>query len=124
VTRVLDDAVAMGANVVRTFLQPVIGALDGSSQTIWHLLGPMSSDLNTHGVYLLYWETARVQSTFTVLGGLCGRSTGTPRCAARSRYMFVANGLYSSTSTARGGHEVQGHDGALPQVSYLWRKRG
>jgi mannan endo-1,4-beta-mannosidase len=59
VTRVLDDAVAMGANVVRTFLQPVIGAPDGSSQTIWHSLGPMSSDLNTHGLYLLYWDPAK-----------------------------------------------------------------
>jgi mannan endo-1,4-beta-mannosidase len=35
VTRVLDDAMAMGANVVRTFLQPVIGSLDGSIATIW-----------------------------------------------------------------------------------------
>lgn len=35
VTRVLDDAVAMGANVVRNFLQPVIGSLDGSVATIW-----------------------------------------------------------------------------------------
>jgi hypothetical protein len=36
VTRVLDDAVAMGANVVRTFLQPAIGSLDGSIPTIWN----------------------------------------------------------------------------------------
>src|ERR1700681_882888 len=28
VLRVLDDAVAMGANVVRTFVQPVIGSKD------------------------------------------------------------------------------------------------
>src|ERR1700692_3667442 len=36
VTRVLDDAVAMDANVVRTFLQPTIGSLDGSVATIWN----------------------------------------------------------------------------------------
>jgi hypothetical protein len=36
VTHVLDDAAAMGANVVRTFLQPVIGSLDGSIPTIWN----------------------------------------------------------------------------------------
>src|ERR1700680_4916315 len=36
VTRVLDDAVAMGANVVRIFLQPAIGSLDGSIPTIWN----------------------------------------------------------------------------------------
>ncbi|MGO6906950.1 beta-mannosidase, partial [Rhizobium ruizarguesonis] len=36
VTRVLDDATAMGANVVRTFLQPVIGSLDGQVPTIWN----------------------------------------------------------------------------------------
>src|SRR5271165_6323662 len=59
VTRVLDDAVAMGANVVRTFLQPVIGAPDGSVQTIWHSGGPMTSDLNTRGLYLLYWDPAK-----------------------------------------------------------------
>jgi mannan endo-1,4-beta-mannosidase len=60
VARVLDDAVAMGANVVRTFLQPVVGAPDGSSsRTIWHSLRPMSSDLNTHGRYLLYWDSAK-----------------------------------------------------------------
>ncbi|MER8784757.1 hypothetical protein NKH60_26630 [Mesorhizobium sp. M1006] len=34
VIRVLDDAMAMGANVVRIFLQPVIGSLDGSTATI------------------------------------------------------------------------------------------
>jgi mannan endo-1,4-beta-mannosidase len=28
VRRVLDDSVALGATVVRTFLQPVIGSLD------------------------------------------------------------------------------------------------
>jgi mannan endo-1,4-beta-mannosidase len=36
VTRVLDDAAAMDANVVRTFLQPVIRSLDGSVPTIWN----------------------------------------------------------------------------------------
>ncbi|MER8688991.1 hypothetical protein NKI50_23245 [Mesorhizobium sp. M0563] len=36
VTRVLEDAVAMGANVVRIFLQPVIGSPDGSIATIWN----------------------------------------------------------------------------------------
>lgn len=34
VTRVLDDATAMGANVVRTFLQPVIGSLDGGADDL------------------------------------------------------------------------------------------
>jgi mannan endo-1,4-beta-mannosidase len=32
----LDDAAAMDANVVRTFLQPVIRSLDGSVPTIWN----------------------------------------------------------------------------------------
>ncbi|MER8974399.1 MULTISPECIES: hypothetical protein [unclassified Mesorhizobium] len=36
VIRVLDDAVAMGANVIRIFLQPVIGSLDGSTAMIWN----------------------------------------------------------------------------------------
>ena len=57
VTRVLDDAVAMGANVVRTFLQPVIGSLDGSMATIWNWrLEADASDLAVKGTYLLYWD--------------------------------------------------------------------
>lgn len=57
VTRVLDDAVAMGANVIRIFLQPVIGSLDGSSATIWNWkAGGDASDLAVKGTYLLYWD--------------------------------------------------------------------
>lgn len=57
VTRVLDDAVTMGANVVRTFLQPVIGSLDGSIATIWNWrLETDASDLAVKGTYLLYWD--------------------------------------------------------------------
>ena len=36
VTAVLDDAVAMKANVVRTFVQPIIGSLDGRVATVWN----------------------------------------------------------------------------------------
>jgi mannan endo-1,4-beta-mannosidase len=60
VTRVLDDAVAMGANVVRTFLQPVIGSLDGSIATIWNWrLEADASDLAVKGTYLLYWNPSQ-----------------------------------------------------------------
>jgi mannan endo-1,4-beta-mannosidase len=60
VGRALDDAVAMGANVVRTFLGPVIGSPDGTTiPTIWKPFDEMSSDLDTHGIYLLYWDPAR-----------------------------------------------------------------
>jgi mannan endo-1,4-beta-mannosidase len=59
VTRVLDDAVAMHANVVRAFLQPVIGSLDGAVPTIWNWGSPAdSSNLGVHGTYLLYWDDA------------------------------------------------------------------
>jgi mannan endo-1,4-beta-mannosidase len=57
VTRVLDDAVAMGANTVRVFLQPVIGSLDGSVPTVWNWRNTAdSSDLGVNGTYLLYWD--------------------------------------------------------------------
>jgi mannan endo-1,4-beta-mannosidase len=59
VTRVLDDAVAMGANVVRTFLDGVIGSLDGTTApTIWKFRndGASSNNLNIHGHYFLYWD--------------------------------------------------------------------
>ncbi|BCG96180.1 hypothetical protein MesoLj131a_50440 [Mesorhizobium sp. 131-2-1] len=60
VTRVLDDAVAMGANVVRTFLQPVIGSVDGSVPTIWDWrLEGEASNLAVKGTYLLYWDPSQ-----------------------------------------------------------------
>lgn len=61
VTRVLDDAVAMHANVIRTFIQPVIGSLDGTTvPTIWDWKSKAdASDLGVNGTYMLYWDTAR-----------------------------------------------------------------
>ncbi len=59
VTRVLDDAVALGANVVRLFLQPVIGSLDGSVPTIWDKNKTETGDLGVNGTYLLYWDNAK-----------------------------------------------------------------
>ena len=58
VERVLDDAVAMGANVVRTFIQPVIGSLDGKRvRPIWDWRSEASSnDLGVGGAYILYWD--------------------------------------------------------------------
>jgi len=65
VRRVLDDAVALGANVVRTFLQPVIGSPDGRVPTIWHWKSNAdSSDLGVHGTYLLYWDDAAHRMAF------------------------------------------------------------
>lgn len=59
VLRVLDDAVAIGANVVRTFLQPVIGSPNGSMPTIWDWKSTAeTSNLGVHGHYLLYWDAA------------------------------------------------------------------
>lgn len=60
--RVLDDAVAMNANVVRTFLQPVIGSLDNVTvPTIWNFRNNTgdSGSMNVHGNYLLYWDPAK-----------------------------------------------------------------
>jgi mannan endo-1,4-beta-mannosidase len=55
VTRVLDDAVALGATVVRTFLQPVIGS--PNIPTIWKWKSNADSDnLGVHGNYLLSWD--------------------------------------------------------------------
>jgi mannan endo-1,4-beta-mannosidase len=60
VTRVLDDAVAMGANVVRTILQPVIGSISGSVPTIWDWKKDAdASDLGVNGSYLLYWNDSQ-----------------------------------------------------------------
>lgn len=60
VLRVLDAASAMGANVIRTFLQPVIGSLDGSKPAIWDWKSRQNaSDLGVDGAYLLYWDSAK-----------------------------------------------------------------
>jgi len=66
VTDVLDDAVAMNANVLRTFLQPVIGSLDGTTvPTIWDRLSrEESSNLGVNGVYMLYWDTTNKRPAF------------------------------------------------------------
>jgi mannan endo-1,4-beta-mannosidase len=59
VKEVLDDAVALGANVVRTFLQPVIGSPDDDRTTIWKFRNPgvnTSDGLNPRGNFLLYWD--------------------------------------------------------------------
>ncbi|MER8887369.1 cellulase family glycosylhydrolase [Mesorhizobium sp. M0590] len=57
VIRLFDDAVAMGANVVRIILQPVIGSRDGSTTTIWNWrLEADASDLAVRGMYLLSWD--------------------------------------------------------------------
>lgn len=60
VTRVLDDAVAMRANVVRTFLQPVIGSPQGDTpKTIWNWRKrTYSSEMGVHGNYMVYWDTS------------------------------------------------------------------
>jgi mannan endo-1,4-beta-mannosidase len=60
VLRVLDDSATLGATVVRIFLQPVIGSLDQRVPTIWKWKNNTvdSSNLNVHGTYLLYWDTA------------------------------------------------------------------
>ena len=61
VRRVLDDSVAMGVTVVRTFIQPVIGSPDGIIQpTIWDWRKPAElSDLGVHGNYLIYWDPSQ-----------------------------------------------------------------
>jgi mannan endo-1,4-beta-mannosidase len=60
VLRVLDDAAGLGANVVRTFIQPVIGALDGSVPTIWNWKQKAdASDLGVNGTYMLYWNSSK-----------------------------------------------------------------
>lgn len=61
VTRVLDDAVAMHANAVRIFIQPVIGSRDEVTvPTIWNWKRKAdASNLGVNGVYMLYWDVAR-----------------------------------------------------------------
>jgi len=60
VIRVLDDAVALGANVVRTFLQPVIGSADRAKSAIWDFTSQEeTSALGVNGNYMLSWDSRR-----------------------------------------------------------------
>ena len=60
VIRVLDDAVAMHANVVRTFVAPIIGSLDNATPTIWDWRRQSdSSNLGVNGAYMAYWDPAQ-----------------------------------------------------------------
>ena len=63
---VLDDAVAMKAEVIRTFLQPVIGSLDGVTvPTIWDWKSrEETSNLGVNGTYMLYWDTTHNRAAF------------------------------------------------------------
>ena len=54
---VLDDAKQLGANTVRTFLQPVIGSLDGTVPTIWAWRNDKdSSQMGAKGRYMLAYD--------------------------------------------------------------------
>lgn len=65
VTDVLDDATAMGANVVRTFVQPVIGSPDGKVPTIWDWRNPWdSSNMGAKGRYVLSFDPVKQQMLF------------------------------------------------------------
>lgn len=57
VARVLDDAVAMNANVVRIFVSPIIGSEDGSVRNVFDIKSRLdSSNLGTHGVYMASFD--------------------------------------------------------------------
>ncbi len=65
VTAVLDDAKALGANVVRTFVQPVIGSPDGTVPTIWNWKSTgASSDMGAKGRYVLSFDGATRSMVF------------------------------------------------------------
>lgn len=61
VLRVLDDAKALGANVIRTHNHPVIGSPDGKGMaTIWDRNSKAdSSNLGVRNVHVLYWDNQR-----------------------------------------------------------------
>ena len=62
---VLDDAQAMSANVVRTFVQPVIGSPDGSVATIWNWKSTGDSgDMGAKGRYVLSFDPATQRMAF------------------------------------------------------------
>lgn len=62
---VLDDAKRLGANTVRTFLQPVIGSLDGTVPTIWAWKADKdSSQMGAKGRYMLFFDPKTKSAAF------------------------------------------------------------
>jgi mannan endo-1,4-beta-mannosidase len=60
VTRVLDDAVAMNANVVRIFVSPVIGSTDGAVANVFNFYSTAdSSNLGVNGVYMASFDPVK-----------------------------------------------------------------
>jgi mannan endo-1,4-beta-mannosidase len=66
VERVLDGAAKIGANVVRTFLQPVIGVPGApSGSTIWDYDSKAeTSNLGVNGHYMVFWNPITRQMGF------------------------------------------------------------
>lgn len=57
---VLTTARKMNFNVVRTIIHSVIGSPSGDTRTVWNWQSTAdSSNMGMHGVYVLYWDTAR-----------------------------------------------------------------
>jgi mannan endo-1,4-beta-mannosidase len=65
VEAVLDGAVALGATTISTFLQPVIGDPKLPGSTIWDSQSRFeTSNLGTHGVYMLSWDSQNQKMIF------------------------------------------------------------
>jgi mannan endo-1,4-beta-mannosidase len=65
VDHVLDDAVSMNFNVIRTFISVTRGSLDGRVPTIWEWdRADDSSNLGMNGVYFVYWDAGANRIAF------------------------------------------------------------
>ena len=66
VLSVLDGAENIGANVIRTFLQPVVGVPGGAANsTIWDFGSKAeTSNLGVNGHYMIYWDSVGKKMAF------------------------------------------------------------
>lgn len=121
VTRVLDAAVAMHANVVRTILGPVIGAPDNSVATIWDFHNDQtdSNDLNVHGMYLLYWDPA-TRSMAVNVGANGMQKIDFLIAEAAKRHLRLILTFVDNWSFAGGAQQMQAWYGSRDETTFFF----
>ncbi|WP_247354658.1 beta-mannosidase [Bradyrhizobium sp. 160] len=123
VARVLDDAAAMGANVVRIILQPVVVSLDGSVATIWNWkLQGETSDLAVNGTYLLYWDTVQNRTAINDGADGIGKVDFLVTEAGKRRMKFIIAFLEFYTYTG-GAQQMRPWYGSQDESGFFFKDR-
>lgn len=121
VVRVLDDAVQMNANVIRLFIQPVIGSPDGKMPTIWDWKSAaQSSDLGVHGNYVLYWDRDKNRMAINDGANGLGRLDFV-LAEARKRHLRLIIALLDFWTYTGGAQQMRAWYGSSDENTFFFR---